>query len=500
MAWMDGVTADAVLATGSARHAPVPLACPPRWGTPRTESRPTYGPRLAQVSAELGTRFMPWQRHVADVSHEVDPATGLLWYRQVVVEIPRQSGKTTLGLTVRVHRSIGPFGGPQMLLYTAQTRNDARQKWEDEHTPVLQASPFWPLVKPRKRTGAEAFLWANGSIDGLPAPTKKTGHGKTLDLGFIDEAFAQVDDRLEQAFEPAMVTRPQPQLWVVSTAGTAESVYLRNKVKAGRRQVESGEPSRTAFFEWSAPNNADPMDPATWWACMPALGYTISEATIQATLQKSIDEHGVEGLQLFRRAYLNQWVDEFASIGKVPAAAWARLADGDSQIEGRPVFAIEASQDRATVSIVAAGRRADGLAHVELIDDRPGAGLGWVVERAVELRRNDPVAWIVDPTGPAGPLIADLEACGVELTEVTGRGYVQACGEFYDAVISSTLRHRGQPQLDDAVRAARSRNVGDGGWAWARRDSPVDIARVIGATLALHGLLVHGSAGPTLWM
>lgn len=87
---------------------------------------------------------MPWQQYVADVSHEVDPLTGLLWYREVIIEIPRQSGKTTLGLTVRVHRATGPFGGPQMLLYTAQTRNDARQKWEDEHLPLLQ-----PAVRSR---------------------------------------------------------------------------------------------------------------------------------------------------------------------------------------------------------------------------------------------------------------------------------------------------------------------------------------------------------------
>mgnify|MGYP002147943804 CR=1 FL=1 len=33
-----------------------------------------------------------------------------------------------------------------------------------------------------------------------------------------DEAFGLVDDRMDQAFRPAMITRPQAQFWIVSTA------------------------------------------------------------------------------------------------------------------------------------------------------------------------------------------------------------------------------------------------------------------------------------------
>ena len=36
------------------------------------------------------------------------------------------------------------------------------------------------------------------------------------------------------------------------------------------------------YFEWSAPDDADPFDPATWWACMPALGHTVDVETITA--------------------------------------------------------------------------------------------------------------------------------------------------------------------------------------------------------------------------
>jgi phage terminase large subunit-like protein len=70
--------------------------CPPLYATPRNPSRPTLGGDVATIAEQLGTPFMPWQRLVADVAMEVDPATGLLAYREVDLTTPRQSGKTTL--------------------------------------------------------------------------------------------------------------------------------------------------------------------------------------------------------------------------------------------------------------------------------------------------------------------------------------------------------------------------------------------------------------------
>src|SRR5215207_2302173 len=71
------------------------LACSPRWTTPRTD-RPTRGGEVGRFAAALGTPLMPWQQHVADVAMEVDPDTGRLVYRRIVLTVPRQSGKTTL--------------------------------------------------------------------------------------------------------------------------------------------------------------------------------------------------------------------------------------------------------------------------------------------------------------------------------------------------------------------------------------------------------------------
>src|SRR6266567_9250698 len=98
------------------------LSCQPRWATPRTD-RPTLGGAVAAAARRFGVELMPWQRYVADVALEVNPATGLLVYREVRVTVPRQSGKTTLDLAVSVQRALG-FNGSQNITYSAQTRLD----------------------------------------------------------------------------------------------------------------------------------------------------------------------------------------------------------------------------------------------------------------------------------------------------------------------------------------------------------------------------------------
>jgi phage terminase large subunit-like protein len=439
---------------------------------------------------------MPWQELVADVSHELDPATGELWYRLVVVTVPRQSGKTTELLAVMVRRALG-HKLPQVITYTAQSRIKAREKWEDEHIPILEKSSFGPMFRVRKTTGNEAIMWFNGSRHGIEATTDKAGHGPTVDLGVIDEAFAHVDSRLEQAFRPSMITRPGAQLWVVSTAGTAKSGYLRGKVNTGRLQCEAGIRTRSAYFDWSAPNDADPADPATWWACMPALGYIredgtgISEETIRAEF---------EGMDLneFRRAYLNQWVDEFPDEWLVISQQdWEACEDRESEPPGpRIAIAADASPDQASGAIAIAGKRADGRMFVGVSESDHRPGVSWIVPRLLELKaKHRPCAIVVDPRSPAAGLIDEAERAGIELVKPGANDVAQAFAQFYTAVADRTLVHRGQPELATSLAGATRRELGDGAFAWARRTTLTDISPLVAITSAAwaHGKFTRAS-------
>jgi phage terminase large subunit-like protein len=434
----------------------------------------------------LGQRLMPWQCEVLDVALEFDPQTGLPAYRQVGVTVPRRSGKTTLLLALTIDRCLA-WGRRQRCLYVAQTGMDSRDKWI-EQVSLLDESPLVGRYRAFRHIGHEHIDWYDtASWSGITAPGETSGHGFDLDLGMIDEAWAQRDTRLLQGFRPAMMARPAAQLWWASTMGTAESVLMNDLVDDGRARVDAGETSGVAYFEWSAGDDDDPDDPRTWWGCMPALGHTVSEEVIAA-------DHASLDASDFARAYLNRR----ATAGRpvISAETWSACRDSRSQLRGVPCFALDATPDRSMAAIGVAGYRADRRRHIEIVEHR--AGTQWVPERLLALQRRwAPLPVIVDPGGPAGSLLVDLAAAGVSTETLSAREYAQAAGQFYDAVTEGGVRHLEQPVLGAAVASARKRVLGDS-WAWARR-SGSNICPLVAVTLAHWGLVKAGQGVPQIF-
>ncbi|GAA5048237.1 hypothetical protein HNP84_000218 [Thermocatellispora tengchongensis] len=476
------------------------LEAPPLWGPPRRLEYPSLGPKLWRVMDRLGYPPMPWQKYVSDVALEIDPRTGFFAYREVGLSVPRQEGKTQLLLGVQVHRAMA--WPRQNIVYAAQTRGMARQRWEDEFLVTLDESSLAGKYRVRKTNGHEAIIWSRTrSRMGITANTEKAGHGPPLDLGLIDEAFAHEDDRLEQAFSPAMLTRAMAQLWWASAGGTERSLWLNKKRAAGRELVErlweTGEHPRVAYFEWFAPDDLPRDDPATWARCLPALGFTVTPETVRAELEK------LDAAE-FDRAYLNRTRKATPPQDpNVPVKAWPGLVDPGSRPGDEVAFAVDVSHDREHASIGLASRRDDGRVHLELVDRR--AGTDWVVPAVVRLRELwDPLVVAIASTGsPAGSLIDDLVAAGVDAPEDKDnpeRGHlvvmrtgdiVEACGQMADAIKQGIAAHRDQPLLTAAVTGARTRPFGDA-WALDRRRSLTDVSPFFAVTLARWALLVRG--------
>lgn len=483
------------------------LTCPPRWGTPRHPDRPSLGPKLWKVMTKLGAPPMPWQKYVSDVALEIDPATNLFAHREVGLSVSRQQGKTELTLGAQVHRAMA--WPRQNIVYAAQTRGMARQRWEDEFWEKISSSPLAKYARIRKSNGNEAILFpGKRSRMGITANTEKAGHGPPLDLGFIDEAFAHEDDRLEQAFSPAMLTRAMAQLWWASAGGTTKSVWLNKKREKGRELIEAlfaalaEDPAaprpRAAYFEWYAPEDMDRADPATWRATLPALGYTVTEEVIAAELEKMDPAE-------FDRAYLNRTRRPTPpSDPNVPKTAWPGLVDGASKpTADRVALALDVSQDRKRAAIAAASLRPDGKVHLEVVAHRPGTD--WVVPAMTKLHKLwKPVAVAVASAGaPAVSLIDDLIAAGIDvpkdkdaplrgdLAVMRSGDITEACGQLADAMNQGTLAHLDQVPLTAAVNGARTRRNGDA-WTLDRTNSLVDISPLCAATFARWALIIRG--------
>lgn len=294
------------------------LACPPRHSTPVTD-RPSLAGGVVATAAKLGFAcpcgrcgaLMGWQRLALQIGLELQD--GQLAYRDVDVASTRQQGKTSTEFSLLVHRMLA--ASDQWCVYGAQSRLAARRRLLKVWWPRLQRSRLGGLFTIHRGTGQESLEAANGSILTLLSIDDAAGHGDVIDMAVLDECWS-LDADAEQAVRPAMLTKPNAQLWRFSTAGKAKSVYWRGRVDAGRTAAALGVTEGTAYLEWAALPDQDPGDPRTWWGCMPALGHTITEDVVRKDLQSM-------PLAEFKRSHLNLWPDESLEGWRViPQATW----------------------------------------------------------------------------------------------------------------------------------------------------------------------------------
>jgi len=435
---------------------------------------------VAKLATAMGRAPMPWQRYVLDVGLEVDP-DGRFVYKLVLVTVPRQSGKTVLFATVMDHRALVTLRG--RCWYTMQTQKDAVWWLINEHWPLV--SPFGAgVVKLRQMAGSEHIMWKASAGLVLPFPPNPAGlHGKTSDLVVVDECWAFdliKGQQLDQAIVPTQATKPNAQVWKVSTAGDATSVWWLGSIEQGRAAVLAGRTSGVAYFEWSCPDGLDPTDSTSWPAYHPAYGRTIGDEALNAALD-------MLGPDEFARAYGNRWVSTVARV--IPLEAWRRAADPDAQLPepGGLALGFDVAVDRSDASIVAAWRDPTGGGHIEVADVRDG--VGWLPERIGDLvERWQPRTVAYDAAGPALDVADVLTRAGIDLMPLKARDYAAACAGLLESLLleQGALKVRPHTALDNAAAAAARRSLGDA-WAWGRRQSSVSISPLTAATVALWG-------------
>ena len=473
------------------------LMCPPQWGTPRRFDRPTMGEYAAKAAKRLGWDLMPHQRYKLDVALEHD-GQGNFYYSKIINVEPRQGGKTTCNLALLVMRV--QLWADQNVIYTAQTLNDARKKFRREHVKRIKKVTGWRDgrdFKVRNVNGDESveFLKTGGWY-GISATGEASGHGDTLHLYLCDEAFYHKDERVDQSFLPTMSTVHNPQQWITSAAGDYKSLYLNRKLEVGKAAVEADLSEDICAFIWSAGDSLDDVDvrdPDVWRRTMPALGYT---QTVDRIRGLTVDMNDAE----VGRAYLCI-TTEAPDTGSAPISVklWERQIDLDSVIADKGMIGVAMTPDRVSATLAVAGRRDDGCWHVQHIRTAPGST--WVLEDIREMVRNFPaIAGVaLDAGGPAGSLLDEFEAAGLNVAKSGAAGLARSCGSFADGVKEGTVWHRGQPEMLAAVEVARKRPLGDL-WAWLRANGDESVAALEAATVALGaaaGLADEAPEGPS---
>jgi hypothetical protein len=457
----------------------------PRFATPRNPAFESRGWRVRRIARAMDTPLIGWQDQVIDVASEVDEH-GRYRYHTIIVTVPRQSGKTTLVLANGVDRCMFLRGAK--CWHTAQTGQDAREKFIEMADPFSKSTMGKISATLRRGAGATRLTFVNGSTFRPHPPTEESLHGQQSDLCDVDEGWSFDDTQgiaLMQAITPTQATRRGAQTWITSTMGTADSTWFHGWCDKGR--IVSAEGSGgIAYFEWSIGDDVDPADLEAVAAAHPAYGRLIDMQALEQAWDTMKDTPGA-----FARAYGNRRTTSAERI--IPAAAWLRAQlDVPIPAGAAVVFGAATSWNRDETAIVAAAQLDDGRPIVEVIAVRPGTS--WAVDAIEAASDNaDRAPVVVDPVGPSGPLADALELRGVNVVRTKTADVTSGAADLFDRItatddegnpIRPRIAFRPDEHLNAAVDRASKRMVGDGAWTWGRRTSSGSIATLEAATNA----------------
>jgi len=441
------------------------------------------------LARSVGLWLDPWQALVLD--HALGERPDGKWSAfETCVVVPRQNGK---GAILEARELAGLFlFGEQLILHSAHEFKTAQEAFRRIMSWI--EGKDWMrnrVLRVRTSHGEEGIELhppatvitgssskrvsgvSNGARLRFVARSTGSGRGFSGDVVILDEAY-NLGGEAMAALLPTLSARENPQIWYTSSAGMESSEQL---LRVHERGVAGNSP-RLAYFEWSADPSLDLDDRTAWAQANPALGYRIQEEFIEA-------ERAALPNMEFARERLGYWPSE-KTRGVIPIQAWNALVDAGSKALDPVVFAAAAAPDHGRGSIAAVGARSDGNVHVELVDNREGTH--WMLSRLVELNASHrPRGIVLDPASGSGALIPGLQQAGIEPVLVTGRGFAQACGLFYDAVMEAkSLRHVNQPGLNSALSQVTKRPSGDA-WVFDRRNLTGDITPVDAVVLGLQG-------------
>ena len=337
--------------------------------------------------------------------------------------------------------------------------------------------------------GSEGIELKDGSRIRFMARSKGSSRGFSADLIIADEAYDLSDEEMA-AILPTLAARPNPQMWYASSAGMPDS-YVLERV----RQRGMNKDPRLAYFEWSAPDDADPRDPHAIAQANPGLGIRMSFQHVMDELE-SLDE------ETYARERLGIWA-KIGAEGFIPGAKWSKCLDrkiADMVVNGevveqkleRVALGVDIPPDRSYGSICVAGTREDGSLFVELLERHEGTE--WIPGTLRELMGQSRLPVWADGFSAVSALQMEFKRERVRVMFLRSDVYKKACGVFYDKVVQGQVAHKGDADLDAAVAGAVPSSK-DKLWAWTSKS--VDVSPLVAATLAVHGSLNRPSGEKT---
>lgn len=454
-----------------------PAWLPARFTPPLREDFVTDGDRLIAAVDRVwtmpdGSRLVldEWQRWLLRRILERYPADwhvpalrGRLRFRQVVVSMGRQNGKSVLGAILGFYGLAMHDPGPEVV-GLARSREQATIVYERVRHVIRSHAQLSKRFKPTgtrgisERNGAgyyKVFPGTGDALQGIPASVC------VFDELHISKAAAW------SAMVKGQRARTNPLLVGITTAGDDESELLKELYATGDKAI-AGELERFGFFVWEAPEGASIDTPGAIEAANPS----VACGRIDVETVREDERTTPEADQI--RYTLNRFVSSSSSW--LPAAAWRNSSStGPTGTDGL-IYTFERTASWEHASVVVTAKEDDGIVRTELVASIVRPNLDQLVGIAEQLRARGPATFAMDGLR-LGALGKQLEDKGYDVRVLRMGDQMQAGPAAYSLIVAGKVKHADDPLVNEQMPRARRKNVGEG-WRITPAGSSGDVDAV----------------------
>lgn len=441
--------------------------------------------RIAWRSPENpdGVELDEWQKWLLRSMLERYPDThptlpGRLRYRQLVVSVPRQSGKSFIAAILGAYGLLMhmPNGGAQVLSLASST-----EQAMIIYSRVLYVIQENPALKKRFRKATErrGIVTADGKGRYDVKPAKEAAlQGIPISLCLFDELHLAKRGMWSAAVLGTSSLSEDGIVIGITTAGDESSETLIDLYKQGERAA-NGDPEleRFGFFCWQASEGADVKDPASILASNPAVECgRIPLDRVMSDLA-TIPEHEA------RRYRLNQFIAGATQTWLPMNLFHDAAGQGITELQGS-VLAVDVTAKWEFASIAAANKNGD-LIETELVACFNAPSEQQLYNHLVKLYRDHKIRAIAIDARVAPNLTQRLKRNGFVVWQLYAKEVAAACSQGYALFSTGKLKHNNESILIAQSTRAVAKYVGES-WYLSRVNSYGEIDALLATLFAVY--------------
>lgn len=489
-----------------------PEVVPPKWRFSNQAWAPTKFPKpLSEAFVSDGPRFIrmaesrwrledgslikldDWQAALLCAllerfpdDHPTERLRGRLRWRQAVVSMGRQSGKSVVGGLLALYGLT--HGSPAPSVIGVASSLDQSNIIFGRAFSAVRADPG--LNRMFKATGTRGIRKRDGSGSYQVKPSLDEGlQGVPTTLAIFDELHLS-----KAALWDSLVTSQRaqrdPLLVGLTTAGDNNSLLLKRLYKDGEQALADADPDgRMGFFLWTASDGATLDTPGALEAANPAIACGRIDIDVVRADEKNKPEAD------WRRYSLNQFVASVSSW--LPMASWNDCAKGGLPLGKHRglVWTITktSSWEHASITLSA---KIDGIIYTELVANITNPSMEQLERLCQELFNRHGGRFVVNGRS-LGALGNTLKDRGHEVYKLADSEIQQACSMTYSKILTGSMSHPDNDLLRFQLPLAKRKNVGDS-WTLTGSDNPLGVDAVMGMVMGLYVAETHPPPAPMI--